>query len=161
MLKPQKPKKIQKPAEREAFRLIEEMLELMERRGLVELEIEREGLRVRLKKAVSGASPQVVEYAAPGVAPSPGQPAEGANRVFIKSPMVGTFYRAPAPDVPPFVDTDQEIQVGQVVCIIEAMKLMNEIKAEIAGRVVDVLVQNGDPVEFGQPLFAVEPAAST
>ena len=71
--------------------------------------------------------------------------------------MVGTFYRAPAPDAPPFVEVGQDIEMGQVVCIIEAMKLMNEIKSEVAGRVVEVLVQNGDPVEFGQPLFSIEP----
>ena len=71
--------------------------------------------------------------------------------------MVGTFYRAPAPDAPPFVEVGQTLETGQVVCIIEAMKLMNEIKAEVSGRVVDILVENGAPVEFGQPLFAVEP----
>ena len=73
--------------------------------------------------------------------------------------MVGTFYRAPAPDAPPFVEVGQDIEVGQVVCILEAMKLMNEIKSEVAGRVVEVLIQSGDPVEFGQPLFAIERAS--
>ena len=75
----------------------------------------------------------------------------------IKSPMVGTFYRAPAPDAPPFAEVGQDLDVGQVVCIIEAMKLMNEIKSEVAGRIAEVLLENGAPIEFGQPLFVVEP----
>ncbi|TPW03189.1 MAG: oxaloacetate decarboxylase, alpha subunit [bacterium] len=121
--------KRQRSSEREAFRLIEEMLQLMESRGLVELE---------------------------GAAAKPSAE-ESGRRVIIKSPMVGTFYRAPAPDAPPFVEVGQEAEVGQVLCIIEAMKLMNEIKSETAGRIVEVLVENGEAVEFGQPLFAIEP----
>ena len=150
-----------KTSEREAFRLIEEMLQLMESRGLIELEMEHQGLRIRLKKASSSPSPQVVEYVAGLPQPSPPLHAqktgEEGRRIVIKSPMVGTFYRTPAPDAPPFVEVGQDIEMGQVVCIIEAMKLMNEIKSEVAGRVVEVLVQNGDPVEFGQPLFSIEP----
>ena len=155
--------KQRKSSEREAFRLIEEMLQLMEARGLVELEMEHQGLRLRLKKAAPGQAPQIVEYVA-GV-PHPVTPSaaaarpsvEESHRIIIKSPMVGTFYRAPAPDAPPFVEIGQDIDVGQVVCIIEAMKLMNEIKSEVAGRIADVLVENGAAVEFGQPLFAIEP----
>jgi len=149
-----------KSSEREAFRLIEEMLQLMESRGLVELEMEQQGLRIRLKKASSGPAPQLVEYVAgtPHPAASPGgKPLEEGHRVVIKSPMVGTFYRAAAPDAPPFVEIGQDLEVGQIVCIIEAMKLMNEIKSETAGRIAEVLVENGAPVEFGQPLFSVEP----
>jgi oxaloacetate decarboxylase alpha subunit len=151
-----------KSSEREALRLIEEMLQLMEARGLVELEMEHQGLRIRLKKASSSPAPQVVEYVTgipqPVPAPAAGQKiAEESHRIVIKSPMVGTFYRAPASDAPPFAEIGQDIEVGQVVCIIEAMKLMNEIKSEVAGRVVEILVDNGSPVEFGQPLFVVEP----
>ncbi len=151
-----------KPSEREAFRLIEEMLGLMESRGLVELEMEHEGLRIRLKKAPSGPGAQMVEYVIgsprPAATPtSAARPVDEGRRVIIKSPMVGTFYRTPAPDAPPFVEVGQDLEVGQVVCIIEAMKLMNEIKCEVAGRIAEVLVQNGDAVEFGQPLFVVEP----
>ena len=147
-----------KSSEREAFRLIEEMLQLMESRGLVELEMEHQGLRIRLKKASSG--PQLVEYVT-GLPQAPAgsagaKPAEDGQRVIIKSPMVGTFYRAPAPDAPPFAEVGQDIEMGQVVCIIEAMKLMNEIKSEVAGRVVEILAQSGDPVEFGQALFVIE-----
>ena len=74
----------------------------------------------------------------------------------IKSPMVGTFYGAPTPDAPPFVQVGSEVKVGQVVCILEAMKLMNEIKSEVSGKIVEILVHNGDPVEFGQPIFILE-----
>lgn len=157
-----------KASEREAFRLIEEMLHLMESRGLVELEIERDGLRIRLKRAIGGTT-QAIAYVA-GVPQAIASPAstpateqvsqeaiDKASRLIIKSPMVGSFYRAASPDAPPFVEVGQDIESGQVVCIIEAMKLMNEIKAEVSGRVVEILVQNGDPVEFGQPLIAVEP----
>ncbi|MBI4341100.1 MAG: acetyl-CoA carboxylase biotin carboxyl carrier protein [Candidatus Omnitrophica bacterium] len=139
------------------------MLQLMESRGLVELEMEHQGLRIRLKKASLGPSAQVVEYVAGIPHPvSPAAPpatpaAEEGRRIIIKSPMVGTFYRAPAPDAPPFAEVGQDVAVGQVVCIIEAMKLMNEIKSEVAGQIVDILVENGAPIEFGQPLFAVEP----
>ncbi len=149
-----------KTSEREAFRLIEEMLQLMETRGLVELELEHQGMRIRLKKATQGAGPQVVEYIAgvsqPASAAKP-QSEESERRIIIKSPMVGTFYRAPAPDAPAFAEVGQDIEVGQVICIVEAMKLMNEIKSEVAGRVAEILVENGDPVEFGQPFFALEP----
>ena len=150
-----------KSSEREAFRLIEEMLQLMESRGLVELEMEQQGLRIRLKKATSSPAPQLVEYSAgvpqPSLPLSGAKPAEESRRIVIKSPMVGTFYRAPAPDAPPFVEVGQDLEVGQVVCIIEAMKLMNEIKSEVAGRIAEVLLENGAPIEFGQPLFVVEP----
>ena len=151
-------------SEREAFRLIEEMLQLMESRGLVELEMEHQGLRIRLKKA-SGPAPQVVEYSAgvphPATLPAASATTQESHRIIIKSPMVGTFYRAPAPDAPPFVEVGQDLEVGQVVCIIEAMKLMNEIKSEVAGRVADILVPSGDPVEFSQPLFVIEPPSQT
>ncbi len=154
-------------SEREAFRLIEEMLQLMESRGLVELELEHQGMRIRLKKASPATGAQLVEYVTgmpQPIAPAPAASKtsaseESGKRVVIKSPMVGTCYWAPAPDAPAFVEVGQDIEVGQVVCIIEAMKLMNEIKSEVAGRVIDVLMENGDAVEFGQPLFALEPRA--
>jgi acetyl-CoA carboxylase biotin carboxyl carrier protein len=83
-------------------------------------------------------------------------PAEDANVFIVRSPMVGTFYAAPAPDKPPYVQKGQEIGVDEVLCIIEAMKLMNEIKSETAGKVVEILVSNGEPVEFDQPLFKIQ-----
>jgi acetyl-CoA carboxylase biotin carboxyl carrier protein len=92
-----------------------------------------------------------------GAAPAPAAPAV-ENLVTITSPMVGTFYRAPAPDADPYVDVGGMVEIGQTVCIVEAMKLMNEIESEVKGRVVKILVENAQPVEFGQKLFLVEPA---
>ncbi len=84
-------------------------------------------------------------------------PAE-ARRLLVTSPFVGTFYRSPSPDAPSFVEVGQAVRKGQVLCIVEAMKLMNEIEAEVDGRVAEILAQNGQPVEFGEPLFRLEPA---
>ena len=81
-----------------------------------------------------------------------------SNRMEISSPMVGTFYRSPSPESPAFIEVGQTVEVGQVVCIVEAMKLMNEIKSEVRGKVVEILIDNAQPVEFGQVLFHVEPA---
>ena len=111
--------------------------------------------------AVSGAATTMPPVAA---APPPATPTEPAtppaavvsDLYEITSPMVGTFYRSPAPDEPPFVDTGDRIKPGQTVCIIEAMKLMNELEAEVSGEIVEVLVQNAEPVEFGQPLMRVK-----
>jgi len=94
------------------------------------------------------------ESAAPSV-PSPPPPTNDRRWVEILSPMVGTFYRAPAPDEPPFINVGERVRVGQTVCIIEAMKLMNEIEAEVAGEILEILVQNGEPVEYNQPLMRV------
>ena len=139
---------------------LKEMIDLMNENGLSELEVEKQGLRIRLKKGAGGIIERVVER----VSPETGVPAEqqpavqaGPKAVEIKSPMVGTFYKAASPDAPPFVKVGDSIEVGQVVCIIEAMKLMNEIKSEVKGKVVSVLIENADPVEFGQTLFLVEP----
>ena len=94
--------------------------------------------------------------APPAAAPTP-PPSADSNLVEITSPMVGTFYRSPAPEEPPFVDVGDRISTGQTVCIIEAMKLMNELEAEVTGEIVEILVNNSDPVEFGQPLMRVKP----
>ncbi|MDO8730045.1 MAG: acetyl-CoA carboxylase biotin carboxyl carrier protein [Candidatus Omnitrophota bacterium] len=144
---------------------LKDLIALMNENQLTELEIEREGTKVRLRKGTGGEEGVVIERlpsarssaALTGPVPVPDLPAKPAGTE-IKSPMVGTFYRAPAPEAPPFVEVGQEIQVGQVLCILEAMKLMNEIKAEIKGRIVKITVENGQPVEFGQPLFIVEPS---
>jgi acetyl-CoA carboxylase biotin carboxyl carrier protein len=143
---------------------IKEMIALMNENKLQELEIEKEGMRIRLKKESPGydentrivSMPQfslTQEAAGPQV-----KKEEPATKLIeIKAPMVGTFYRAPSPESPPFVEVGQDIDAGQVVCIIEAMKLMNEIKSETKGKVVEVLIENGHPVEFGQVLFLIEP----
>ena len=139
---------------------LKELLQLMEEHGLAEVEIEREGLRVRLRKAGAATETVVERLAAPPASAPPAvalAESPGPKGVPITSPMVGTFYRAPSPESPPFVELGQTIEPGQVVCIIEAMKLMNEIKAEVKGRIVQILAENGQPVEFSQPLFLVEP----
>ena len=145
---------------------IKEMINLMNENGLVELEIEKDGMRIRLKKTASGteafSGPIVVERERVSEGPS-GKQAVGAvekalvNTVEIRAPMVGTFYRAPSPEAPPYVEVGQIIESGQVICIIEAMKLMNEIKSEIKGKILEILVDNAEPVEFGQPMFLIEP----
>jgi len=140
---------------------IKEMINLMNENDLLELELERDGLKIRLKKS-SGQLQQIITTSeAPAVKPQALKEEEPVFKkqelIEIKSPMVGTFYRASSPESAPFVDTGSEIQPGEVICIIEAMKLMNEIKAEVKGRIKEILVENGNPVEFGQVLFRVEP----
>lgn len=145
---------------------IKEMINLMNENNLSELEIEKDGMRIKLKKGVSqgqelSQAPIFIERESVRRGESKADEhtlkQTLAGRLEIKAPMVGTFYRAPTPEAPPFVQLNQEIEVGQVVCIVEAMKLMNEIKSEVKGRVVEILVDNAEPVEFGQPLFLLEP----
>lgn len=144
---------------------IKEMINLMNDNGLVELEIEKDGMRIRLKKITSAtesfSGPIVVERQkiAQDMSKEAPQNLEGVSikTVEIKAPMVGTFYRAPSPEAPPYIEVGQLIEVGQVICIIEAMKLMNEIKSEIKGKVLEILVDNAEPVEFGQPMLLIEP----
>jgi len=145
---------------------LKELIALMNENQLAELELEREGMKVRLRKVGSPGEAgavvveRVVQGPASGAASGPTQISETPSKpagMEIKSPMVGTFYRAPAPEAPPFVEVGGEIEPGQVLCIIEAMKLMNEIKSEVKGRILQILVENAQPVEFAQPLFLVEP----
>ena len=141
---------------------LKELIELMNRHQLAELEMEEEGVRVRLRKQ-SDRGPEVVTLpaaAAPPVAAVAGAPAAPAAPALddsntIKSPMVGTFYRAANPDAESFVEVGDTIEEGKVLCIVEAMKVMNEIKAERSGTIEAVLVENGDSIEFGQPLFRI------
>ena len=146
---------------------IKEMINLMNENGLTELEVEKEDMRIRLKKTASGVvgSELPVAYPVQGAA-AVGAKAQNAQEieeknlvktVEIKSPMVGTFYRAPNPEAPSYVEVGQVIEPGQVICIIEAMKLMNEIKSEIRGKILEILVDNAEPVEFGQSLFLIDP----
>lgn len=146
---------------------IKEMLQLMNENGLTEIEIEKDGLKIKLKKGAGGFVEETMIQREPRPQVSQGpvivssdreasKPASSAARNLVKSPMVGTFYSAPAPDAQPFAKVGSSIEVGQVICIIEAMKLMNEIKSEVKGKIVEILVNNGDPVEFGQPLFVLE-----
>ncbi|MCX5709071.1 MAG: acetyl-CoA carboxylase biotin carboxyl carrier protein [Candidatus Omnitrophica bacterium] len=144
---------------------IKEMLNLMNENSLVELEIEKDGTRIRLKKAIppseNYSGPIMIERSRtvlPEVRDAGALSKEKAsNTLEIKAPMVGTFYRSPSPEAPPYVEVGQIIEAGQVVCIIEAMKLMNEIKSEVKGKLVEILVDNTEPVEFGQSMFIIEP----
>ncbi|MFA5089427.1 MAG: acetyl-CoA carboxylase biotin carboxyl carrier protein [Candidatus Omnitrophota bacterium] len=145
---------------------IKEMINLMNENNLMELEIEKEGMRIRLKKtgAIESASgsriiveKETVTGAGQG-SPNAAEPNDAIAKTFeIKAPMVGTFYRAPAPEAPPYAEAGQVIEPGQVICIIEAMKLMNEIKSEVKGKILEILVENSEPVEFGQAMFLIEP----
>ena len=141
---------------------IERMLDLMDARGLEEFELEREGLRVRFRKPGSPAAPVPAPTAPPGpgsAPPSAEADAAAAGVTVIKSPIVGTFYRGAEPGADPFVEVGATVRRGQVVCIIEAMKLMNEIGAEVGGVIVKRFVSNAQPVEYGEKLFAVKPGA--
>ena len=146
---------------------IKEMINLMNENGLTELEVEKDDMRIRLKKTADGVQgfEIPVSYSAQGSSasgakvPSVQQIEEKVviKTVEIKSPMVGTFYRAANPEAPSYVEVGQTIEPGQVICIIEAMKLMNEIKSEIRGKILEILVDNAEPVEFGQSLFLIDP----
>lgn len=144
---------------------LKEMINLMNDNGLTELEMEKDGTRIKLKKTVSSENfngPIMVEKQfipkAPHEKTAPEEIKKAPSGVEIKAPMVGTFYRAPSPESPPYVEVGQIIEVGQVICIIEAMKLMNEIKSEIKGKITEIIVDNAEPVEFGQPMFLIEPS---
>jgi acetyl-CoA carboxylase biotin carboxyl carrier protein len=139
---------------------VSELVELAVKHDLAELEVEQGGTRIRVVRERSAPATPARADAAPAATPAAAPAVETAipaNLVKIEAPMVGTFYRAPAPDAAPFVQEGDVVKDGQVLCIIEAMKLMNEIEAKVAGRIARVLVENGQPVEFGQPLFLIDP----
>jgi acetyl-CoA carboxylase biotin carboxyl carrier protein len=143
---------------------IRTLIDLMKKNGLSVFKMEREGFKITLKTGSAGKATQVVAlppaHAAPaGSEKAPGatnEPAAEVSHKEIKSPMVGTFYAAPSPEAPPYVTVGQEVTPDSVVCIIEAMKVMNEIKAEIAGVIAEVCAENGKPVQFGEALFRVK-----
>jgi len=138
---------------------ITKLLDLVNSSNVDEFELEQEGFKIKIKKGrVVTVSDPVVEAVARSMPNLPEKKGveEGHNIFIIKSPVVGTFYRAPAPDAPPYVELGAIVNSDTVVCIVEAMKLMNEIKAETHGRVIKILVENVHPVEYGQDLFVVE-----
>ncbi|NOX90801.1 MAG: acetyl-CoA carboxylase biotin carboxyl carrier protein [Calditrichaeota bacterium] len=160
---------------------VKQLIKIVENSNISEIEIEEEGKKLRITKTFPSKNGETVVFPsfqqtlpamapqpAPAAAPQPAAPAEDAaavtetprkdNIVEVRSPMVGTFYRAPSPDADPYVEIGQTVAVGQTLCIIEAMKLMNEIESEVAGKVVDILVENAQPVEFNQVLFLIEKA---
>jgi acetyl-CoA carboxylase biotin carboxyl carrier protein len=142
---------------------IKAVIDLMKKHDLSVFEIEKEGFRLKLQRGASApqiapapVAPTVQSRAAPGAEPPPAaKPIESVPMKEIVSPMVGTFYRAASPDTPAFVEVGKPITEETVVCIIEAMKVMNEIKAETSGVIAEVLAENGKPVQFGQALFKV------
>jgi acetyl-CoA carboxylase biotin carboxyl carrier protein len=155
---------------------IKGIIDLMRKNGLLEFEYEKDGTKIRIRRGPDG-EPQVVT-SSPGLIPAPAvlpiasgiplavpqalppaAPAAPAPSTLpsINSPMVGTFYSSPAPDAPVYVEVGTVVNSETVVCIIEAMKVMNEIKAEMSGTVVEILAENGKPVEFGKPLFRIKP----
>jgi acetyl-CoA carboxylase biotin carboxyl carrier protein len=156
---------------------IKAVIDLMKKNSVSEFEMEKQDFKIRLKRGFNGGSPAAVQYEdapaaayppAPAVLPAPGpapalamvtaSPVPPPHEPEIKSPMIGTFYRAPSPESASYVEVGAEVNPDSVVCIIEAMKVMNEIKAEVKGVITQVLVENAKPVEFGQPLFKVRPA---
>jgi acetyl-CoA carboxylase biotin carboxyl carrier protein len=162
---------------------IEKLLDVLAGREITEFELEQHGVKIRVKRgdahadnpgsaeacllappsptlAPAAPSAAVVATPAPSLAPAVAEPAaESTEGLYVqKSPIVGTFYASPAPNAPPFVNPGDVVQVGQVLCIIEAMKLMNELEAEVAGEIVRVYVENSQPVEYGQSLFAIKPS---
>ena len=152
---------------------IQALIRLVEQSDVDELEVSSWGKKVRIRKKISanghnnGSHPQVVQPVPDKVievtadrsveAKVESSPSKQDNRLEIKSPMVGTFYSAPAPDAKPYIEIGERVARGQTICIIEAMKIMNEIESEFEGRVVEIAVKNAQPVQFGQPLIIIEP----
>ncbi len=150
------------------IRKVKKLIELLEESGIAEIEIKEGEESVRISRMSAGATTQHIIAAplpaAAITAPAPAAASAAApaaaprksNEFVVTAPMVGTFYASPSPGAKAFVEIGDEVKVGQVLCIIEAMKMMNQIESERAGRIVAVLAKNGEPVEFGQPLFAIE-----
>ncbi|OHB74238.1 MAG: acetyl-CoA carboxylase, biotin carboxyl carrier protein [Planctomycetes bacterium RBG_16_59_8] len=140
--------------------IIKKMLAVMDEHKLAELEYQEGERKIRLRKAEGTVAPVAYTMAAPLAAPAATPPAVETNdrMASVKSPLVGTFYRSPKPDAEPFVNVGDRVNPEKVLCIIEAMKVMNEIKAEMEGVVKEILGKNGQAVEFGEPLFVIEKA---
>ncbi len=144
---------------------IKAIIDLMKKNSVSEFELEKQDFKIRLKRGPNGGTLEeasVVTYTQPpaAIAPPPAaapSPAAVSNELEIKSPMIGTFYRAPSPESASYIEIGSEVNTDTVVCIIEAMKVMNEIKAEAKGVITEVLLENAKPVEFGQPLFKLRP----
>jgi acetyl-CoA carboxylase biotin carboxyl carrier protein len=144
---------------------IKRLIQLVQKSGIGELEVTDGERTIRITAAPQARADGPVSYVmqapaapAPALASEAPAPAAEAHLVTIASPMVGTFYRSPAPDADPYVELNSRVDLGQTVCIVEAMKLMNEIESEVRGRIVRILVDNGQPVEYGQTLFLVDPS---
>ena len=159
------------------YKQIQELIKTINKSNISELSIEEGDFKITIKQELAAPAQYVTmpqpaaqvqmaapapqqQASAPAAAPAnekPATPAQPSNLITIKSPMIGTFYRSPSPDKPLFVNVGDEIKTGQVLCIIEAMKLFNEIESEVSGRIVKVIADDSSPVEYDQPLFLVEP----
>ncbi len=152
---------------------IQDLIKFVAKSGVSEVEIEQKDFKITIKTPGKGKqefvqvtatpvmaapAPVAMPAAAPAPAPAPAAPATPSNLIEIKSPMIGTFYRSASPDKPAFVEVGDTIKAGDKVCIVEAMKLFNEIESEVSGKIVKILVNDSSPIEFDQPLFLVEPA---
>jgi acetyl-CoA carboxylase biotin carboxyl carrier protein len=160
------------------FKQIQELIKMINKSNIGEVSIEEKGFKLTIKQKEepvqqiitaplpaqpAAAAAPVAAASAPAAAVAPEKPARPAeppvsNTITIKSPMIGTFYRSPSPDKPSFINIGDEVEPGSVVCIIEAMKLFNEIESEVKGKIIKVLAEDASPVEYDQPLFLVEPA---
>jgi len=144
---------------------IEQLIELLEKSTISEIEVGRWGKKIRVSRQGdnvvvqnSGITQAPTPAAAPAQAPTEATGAEASHQgVAIKSPMVGTFYRSPSPEVDPFIKVGDHVKKGDTLCIIEAMKIMNEVEAEVSGVILDIQIENAQPVEYGQTLFLIEP----
>ena len=152
---------------------IQNLIKFVSNSGVAEVKLEMDDVKITIKTTLEGTTPEItylqqapLAQAAPQAAPAPvaaapvaaAPVAENANYITVKSPMIGTFYRKPSPDKPIFVEVGSTISKGDVVCVIEAMKLFNEIESEVSGKIVKILVDDMSPVEFDQPLFIVDPS---
>jgi oxaloacetate decarboxylase alpha subunit len=153
---------------------IKELIDILKDTDISEIEIERSGVKVRLRKGgdvtlhpvmprmeyppSAIVAPTVSEQPTPAASQEKVAEPEKKHQIKVTAPIVGTFYRASSPDKPPYVEVGDVVKKGQVLCIIEAMKLMNEIESEASGKIVQISIENGQPVEYGQPLFVIEPA---
>ena len=162
---------LKKPIPTVDIKEIRSLIDLMKKNGVAVFKMEREGFKITLKTSEATAShalvtsQPIVAYSEPAALPAASTPAPAAGTsaapatsggIEIKSPMVGTFYASPSPDAPPFVSVGQQVTPGTVICIIEAMKVMNEVKAEVSGTVTEICAENGKPVQFGQAMFRLK-----
>jgi acetyl-CoA carboxylase biotin carboxyl carrier protein len=173
-MKRKKPSKSSPSIDHPEIQQIEQLLRFMSEHNLEEFEYSRGDLRIRLKKPGAGvvvaapravAAPEIIVPGFPELRQAPAEPVAAAPEArpteelhLVKSPIVGTYYEAPSPGAEPFVKVGAYIEVGQTLCIVEAMKLMNEIESDVSGEVIRIFAENGQPVEYGQPLFGIRPS---
>lgn len=140
------------------WELVKKLIQMIKEEDITGLAVEEKGVKYEVRREKGQIVSSQIPQPAPSGTPLAQEESEEEGVVAITSPMVGTFYRAPSPEAPPFVEVGDEVEPGKVVCIIEAMKLFNEIEAEVKGKVIKILAENGKPVEYGQKLFLIKKA---